>query len=174
MIMIKEKKSYWYAVYTMPNFEKKVNDSLQQKGIVSYCPLQKVQRQWADRKKILEMPAFRGYVFVNIHDDIRWQILSTNGVLNFVRLDGKPARIPDNEIETVKLFFHDMEPVMLAKQEIETGDIGSVYSGPMMGMQGKVVEVQHNIVLLQIPSLGLNLQVKVQANNIKIASKMHA
>jgi len=41
-------------------------------------------------------------------------------------------------------------------------------------MQGKVVEVQHNMVLLQIPSLGLNLQVKVQANNIKIASKMHA
>ena len=49
--MIQEKKSYWYAVYTMPNFEKKVNDALQQKGIVSYCPLQKVQRQWADRKK---------------------------------------------------------------------------------------------------------------------------
>jgi hypothetical protein len=41
-------------------------------------------------------------------------------------------------------------------------------------MKGKVVEVQQNMVLLQIPSLGLNLQVKVQSNNIKLESKMHA
>jgi transcription antitermination factor NusG len=63
---------------------------------------------------------------------------------------------------------------MLEKQELEAGDLASVYSGPMMGMKGKVVEVQQNMVLLQIPSLGLNLQVKVQSNNIKLESKMHA
>ena len=53
--------AHWYAVYTKPNLEKKVTSSLENKGIVVYCPLQKVERQWSDRKKILEIPAFKGY-----------------------------------------------------------------------------------------------------------------
>ena len=67
MQIVNQKEVFWYAVYTRPNQEKKVTDQLSKKGVVVYCPLQKVIRQWSDRKKVLEIPAFRGYVFVQIH-----------------------------------------------------------------------------------------------------------
>ena len=56
----------WYAVYTKPRWEKKVAGLLERKGIESYCPLNKVQRQWSDRKKIVMEPLFQSYVFVHV------------------------------------------------------------------------------------------------------------
>ncbi|HEV7622062.1 MAG TPA: transcription termination/antitermination NusG family protein, partial [Flavisolibacter sp.] len=48
----------WYAIYTRPRWEKKVNGLLIQKGIESYCPLNKVRRKWSDRIKLVEEPLF--------------------------------------------------------------------------------------------------------------------
>lgn len=160
--------TYWYAVYTMPNFEKKVAASIQHKGIVAYCPLQKQQRQWADRKKIIEVPAFKGYVFVNIHDEIRWKVLSTNGVLNFVCIGGKPARIPSHEIEAVQLFFMDINIDKSNTYELLPGDIVEINRGVMMGNTAEVVCVMNNYVTLQVPSLGLKMHLKVAVNDLKI------
>lgn len=168
------KNTFWYAIYTMPNMEKKCAESLLNKGIISYCPLQKVQRQWADRKKILEVPAFKGYVFVHIHDEIRWQVLATKGVLNFVCIEGKPARIPLQEMETVKRFFRQEQEVLLDIPEIQHGDMVTINAGPLMGATGKVVDIEYKLVTLQIPSLGFTLQVKMKATDLirslKIAS----
>ena len=59
-----EKK--WYALYTKPRWEKKIDSVLIRKGVESWCPLQKIERQWSDRKKIIEDPLFKSYVFVRI------------------------------------------------------------------------------------------------------------
>ena len=59
----------WYAVYTKPRWEKKVNSLLLQKGIEVYCPLNKVRRKWSDRIKTIEEPLFKSYVFVKIKDE---------------------------------------------------------------------------------------------------------
>jgi hypothetical protein len=48
----------WYAVYTRPRWEKKVAEILTDKKIENYCPLNKVVRQWSDRKKIVHEPLF--------------------------------------------------------------------------------------------------------------------
>jgi len=164
--------TYWYAVYTLPNFEKKVTAAIQQKGIVTYCPLQKQQRQWADRKKIIEVPAFKGYVFVNIHDEIRWKVLSTNGVLNFVCIGGKPARIPNHEIEAVQRFFKDMG-TQSTNLELVPGNMVQINRGVLMGTTGKVVSVMHNYVTLQMPSLGLQMHLKVAVNDLKLTDADH-
>lgn len=170
-IMEQGNPTYWYAVYTMPNFEKKVTASIQHKGIVAYCPLQKQQRQWADRKKIIEVPAFKGYVFVNIHDDIRWKVLSTNGVLNFVCIGGKPARIPTHEIDAVQRFFMDINTDKSNTYELLPGDIVEINRGIMMGSAAEVVCVMHNYVTLQLPSLGLKMHLKVAVNDLKVKQK---
>ena len=87
-----EKK--WYAVYTKPRWEKKIDSVLARKGIESWCPLQKVQRQWSDRKKTIEEPLFKSYVFVHVDEQERVKVLMTDGVLNYVFYLGKPAAIP--------------------------------------------------------------------------------
>lgn len=162
---------HWYAVYTRPNMERKLTAELLEKGIVAYCPIQKVMRQWSDRKKVIEVPAFRGYVFVQIHDKIRWHVLAANGVLNFVCHNGKPARIPNSEMDTVRLFFQDMETCVLDETDISVNDIARVYSGVLMGMEGEVVDLKHRYVILKIPALGLQMQVKVPRENIQVIKK---
>ncbi|MBU6157948.1 MAG: UpxY family transcription antiterminator [Bacteroidetes bacterium] len=162
---------YWYAVYTRPNREKRIAEQLSQRGVVVYCPLQKVIRQWSDRKKTLEIPAFRGYVFVQIHDAIRWEILATDGIINFVCHEGKPARIPAQEIETVRRFFQDISDIPVDETDIRVNDIARVYSGVLMGMEGEVVDVKNRFAILKIPTLGIQIQVKVAKENIQVIRK---
>jgi transcription antitermination factor NusG len=95
----------WYAVYTRPRWEKKVNTLLLQKGIEAYCPLNKVRRKWSDRIKTVEEPLFKSYVFVKIKDEDRTNVRMTNGVVNFVYWNGKPAIIKEKEIQTIKRFL---------------------------------------------------------------------
>ena len=54
----------WYAIYTRPRWEKKVDLLLKDQGLESYCPLNKVKRKWSDRIKLVEEPLFKSYVFV--------------------------------------------------------------------------------------------------------------
>ncbi|MEO6221006.1 MAG: transcription termination/antitermination NusG family protein, partial [Ginsengibacter sp.] len=56
--MISEKT--WYVVYTRPRWEKKIAENLLRLGIEHYCPLNKVTRQWSDRKKKVLEPLFKG------------------------------------------------------------------------------------------------------------------
>ena len=106
-----EKK--WYAVYTKPRWEKKVDKLLTEKGIESYCPLQKIQRQWSDRKKIVEEPLFKSYVFVRIPDAEQTALRKVNGVVNYVYWMGKPAVVKDREIEVIKKFLDEYENVQV-------------------------------------------------------------
>lgn len=147
----------WYAVYTRPRWEKKVNNLLLQKGIESYCPLNKVRRKWSDRIKTIEEPLFKSYVFVKIADEERTRVRMTNGVVNFVYWDGKPAIIKEKEILTIKRFLDEHENVEVVKIELATGDKVQVIAGPMMDKEGKVLEVKNKTVKVCIDSLGYML-----------------
>lgn len=147
----------WYAVYTKPRWEKKVNSLLLQKGIEVYCPLNKVRRKWSDRVKTVEEPLFKSYIFVKIKDEERTCVRMTNGVVNFVYWDGKPAVIKEKEIQTIKRFLDEYENVEVVKIELAAGDRVQVIAGPMMDKEGKVMEVKNKTVKVCIDSLGYML-----------------
>ena len=102
-----EKK--WYALYTKPRWEKKIDSVLIRKGVESWCPLQKIERQWSDRKKIIEDPLFKSYVFVRIDSLEKTKVLMTDGVLNFVHYLGKPAVIKDEEVDNIKRYLAEKD-----------------------------------------------------------------
>jgi transcription antitermination factor NusG len=147
----------WYAVYTRPRWEKKVNGLLLQKGIEVYCPLNKVRRKWSDRIKTIEEPLFKSYLFVKINDEERTTVRMTNGVVNFVYWNGKPAVIKEKEIQTIKRFLDEYESVEAVKMELAEGDRVQVIAGPMMDKEGKVLEVKNKMAKLCIDSLGYML-----------------
>ena len=91
----------WYVVYTRPRWEKKVAARLLEAGIEHYCPLNKVQKQWSDRKKVVHEPLFKGYVFVLVDELRKWDIKSVDGILNYVYWLGKPALVKQEEIDTI-------------------------------------------------------------------------
>ena len=107
-----EKQKKWYALYTKPRWEKKIDAQLKKKGVVRWCPLQKIEKQWTDRKKLIEEPLFRSYVFVHIDDSETTKVKSTDGVLNFVFYLGKPAVIREEEIDMIQKYLGEKEATL--------------------------------------------------------------
>ena len=80
-----EEEKKWYALYTKPRWEKKIDASLIKKNIESWCPLQKMEKQWTDRKKIIEEPLFKSYIFVHIDLTEKVRVLQTDGILKSLK-----------------------------------------------------------------------------------------
>ena len=49
---------------------------LAERGLVSYCPLNKVRKRWSDRIKLTEEPLFKSYVFVQIGEDEQQKVVN--------------------------------------------------------------------------------------------------
>src|SRR5688572_25744347 len=128
----------WYAIYTRPRWEKKVHNLLKLKGVDSYCPLNKVRRKWSDRIKLVEEPLFKSYVFVRVKEDERSTIRMTEGVINFVYWDGKPAIVKDKEIQNIRKFMNEYENVQLVKVDMKPGQKVVITSGPFMDKEGQI------------------------------------
>lgn len=164
----------WYAIYTRPRWEKKVNKLLTEKGIESYCPLNKVRRKWSDRMKLIEEPLFKSYVFIKITDESRTNVRMTDGVINFVYWNGKPAVIRDKEIQTIKLFLEEHENVELIKLDLRPEQRVRVTQGPLMDQEGKILDVKNKSVKVAIESLGYILVAHIERSKLTLAhSKTH-
>ncbi len=157
----------WYAVYTKPRWEKKVAGLFERSGIEHYCPLNKVKKQWSDRKKIVLEPLFTSYVFVHIDPANQLAVRQTEGVLNFVYWLGKPAIVRDDEIELIKRFLDEYSNVRVEQTEISENDKVRVMAGPLMMREGSVVEVKNKTVKLLLPTLGFTLIAEVDKGNVE-------
>ena len=128
----------WFAIYVRSRHEKSVYSELQQKGIESSLPLVTQTRQWSDRRKKVEVPLFRGYVFVNI--DIskdKMNVLQTDGVVKFVTFCNKTVSIPSEQM-------YWLDQLVISKLDLEhetdfpSGTDVDVLFGPLKGLQGRV------------------------------------
>ena len=160
----------WYAIYTKPRWEKKIDSVLIRKGIESWCPLQKVERQWSDRKKIVEEPLFKSYVFVRIDDTERSKVLMTDGALNFVYYLGKPAVIKDEEVENIKLYLaeKDARITIISDEGFSSGDLVKVNYGVFMDQEGTVVRGEKKKVYVQLQGLGQVMIVEFPATFLTV------
>jgi transcription antitermination factor NusG len=148
-------KKKWYALYTKPRWEKKVNMVLERKGIEVWCPLNKIQKQWSDRKKIVEEPLFKSYVFVHVEDTEKTKVLMTDGILNFVYYLGKPAVIRDEEVELIKKYLSEKE-ARVTIQSLSSLDENTrirVNHGVFMDTTGTVVKGGKKKVFVKLESL---------------------
>lgn len=158
----------WYAVYTKPRWEKKVADLLARKGVEHYCPLNRVVRKWADRKKTVEEPLFKSYVFIRCTAAELLKVKQIDGVVNLVYWLGKPAVIRDEEIATIKDFLEQYKTVKLQRTEVELNKRVSINDGPLVNYVGQVVEVKNKLIKVQLPSLGYALIFTVSKENVSV------
>jgi transcription termination/antitermination protein NusG len=100
----------WYAIRTRSRHEKMVSEQLLNQGIENFLPLVKRVHNWSDRRKIVKLPLFSGYVFVRVafssRDRIR--IRQTHGVAGFV---GSGLPIPDAQIHDIKTLLANQIPL---------------------------------------------------------------
>lgn len=161
-----EKK--WYAVYTRARCEKKVAELLTRKEIENYCPLNKVRKQWADRKKTILEPLFTSYVFVNVTEMEHLQLRKTDGVINLVYWLGKPAVIRDVEIDMIRAFLGEYQNIKLEKTSVNLNDMVRIVSGPLVDHAGQVVEVKSKTVKIVLPSLGYLMSAEVETFKVEV------
>jgi transcription antitermination factor NusG len=158
----------WFAVYTRPRWEKKVAEVLTQKNIENYCPLNKVRKQWADRKKIVFEPLFKSYVFVKVSESEHLLLKQTTGIINLIYWLGKPAVIREVEIDLIKRFLEEHSNVKLEKAPLTVNDRVRVISGPLMDHEGKVVRLNNKSVKIILPTLGFLMVAEVEIENVKL------
>ena len=144
----------WLAIYSRPRWEKKVAQLLSEKGLESYCPLNKVRRKWSDRVKLVEEPLFKSYIFVKVNDEDRTEVRMTPGVINFVYWNGKPAVVKEKEINTIKNFLNEYENVEVKPMTLALNQRVKITAGPLMDQEGEVIGVSRKTVKVAIDSLG--------------------
>jgi|SRR5882757_4303734 len=167
--MIQQEKN-WYVVYTKPRWEKKVARQFEQKKIEYYCPLNRVQRQWSDRKKIILEPLFTSYVFVRLDEPEQLPVKQTDGVINFIYWLQRPAVVRNEEIDAIKRFMNEYQNVKLEKKSVNLNDKVRIIGGPLMQREGNVVEIKNKTIKVLLPSLGYMLMAEIENSNIEIIS----
>jgi transcription antitermination factor NusG len=127
----------WYAAYTLPRHEKAVAEQLGPRQVETYVPLYLSVRRWAQRRALVQIPLFPGYVFVRISASQRIRVLECPGVLRLVTFNGRPAVLPDGEIERLRaaLELGKAEPFPF----LTPGKYIRVKSGPLAGLQGRIL-----------------------------------
>jgi transcription antitermination factor NusG len=141
-------KLNWYALYTQPRAEKRVREMLEMNRIECYLPLHRSPRVWSDRIKMIDIPLFNSYIFVQCNASEIWQMNKINGVVRVVFHDGKPAVIRQKEIDAIKIFIEAAAGKTLCK-----GDEVEILTGSMKHKSGKIIKIKKKYILLHIQQL---------------------
>lgn len=146
----------WYAVYTKPRNEKKVEEQLLKMGVEALCPKVSVVKQWSDRKKRVSQPLIPSYVFVKIKEQERDLVFSVPGVVRYLFFLGKPAIIKESEINAMKeTLNHDFKEVGV--MDLEKGQKFTIEEGTFKGQEATFLEQKGNKIILRLESLGIKL-----------------
>lgn len=146
----------WYALYTKPRNEKKVEEQLHKMGLEVFCPKVTVVKQWSDRKKKVSQPLIPSYVFIKIKEQERDLVFSVSGVVRYLFFLGKPAIIKESEINAMKeTLNHDFKEVGV--MDLEKGQKFTIEEGTFKGQEATFLEQKGNKIILRLESLGIKL-----------------
>ena len=166
--MASHKDVHWYALYTRPRHERKVDQQLRDKEIVSFLPMRKMLKQWSDRKKWIEEPLFRCYLFVHADPVDRLRALQTYGIVRMVSFLGKPAVVQDEEIVTIQRIIQE-DPGVEAMPRFNVGDRVEVISGPLRGLKGQLESIQNEKrLIVSVSSIRQSLRFNIHGADIKV------
>lgn len=145
----------WYVLYTKPRNEKKTAQLLADKGIEVYCPLQENIRQWSDRKKKIQDPLFKSYLFVRLEDYKTEQVnvLTTRGAVRFLWWQGNPGVVREEEIEAIRRFLNEYKGTAIWVS-FDKGEEVKIKEGALKEQKGKIIKLKGNKAFLEIRSLG--------------------
>ena len=173
-MMVEKDKKYWYAIYVRSRSEKKVVAQLEDIGVEVFLPLITRIKQWSDRKKKVEEPLFKSYVFVHSTIKQHIPILNVYGVIKFVTFEHQAVVVPENQIVAIKRYIDDFDEKEreLTNAELQVGDMVRITNGPMQGLIGRLQSIKDKRqIIVYIEAVGQYIPVsisraKVEAINV--------
>jgi transcription antitermination factor NusG len=164
----------WFAIQTVYKHEFRVLRDLTAKGFTAYLPVLRETRQWTDRTKIIELPAFSSYLFLR-HDASlrsRSRILDTFGVARMLPDNHKPSPIADVEIESVRRALDSKIPCA----RCEPPAIGTrvrVVRGVLAGVDGQIARINNkDRLVILIASISQAISVEVDMNDVEVIAEL--
>lgn len=150
----------WYPVYTRSRAEKRAYEELIRKNITAYLPLKKVLKQWSDRKKIVEEPLIKSYLFVYISAKEHGEVLMTNGIARFLYFSGQVASMPEQQIENLKLLLATDDELEIFDFAIKPGQKVRIKAGPFKDMVAELVSLHNKQrMILRFENMGLAINI---------------
>lgn len=168
MISKADKDIYrWYPVYTHARAEKKAYQALVDKNIDTYLPLQRQLKQWSDRKKWVEEPFIKSYLFVHVKEHQLTEVLMTKGIARFIYFSGKITAMPDKQVEGLKLLMASPYELEITEHDLLPGEKIIVKAGPLKGLSGEIISYRSQKHLsLRLENMGYSIIVHVAASFI--------
>ena len=137
----------WYGIRVRSRFEQVTFSALEARDLEVFLPLVRQRRRWSDRMKEISLPLFPGYVFCRLNLERRIRVLDSPGVVNIVGFGNRPAPIPDDEIEAIKVMLRSSLPI-LPHPFLASGQKIRIDHGPLAGAEGVVVELKEQYHLV--------------------------
>jgi transcriptional antiterminator RfaH len=154
----------WYPVYTHPRAEKKACTALIDKGIETYLPLHRQLKQWSDRKRWVEEPLIKSYLFVHIKEREQTEVLMTKGIARFIYFSGKVASMPAKQIDELKLLLASPFELEITEDNLQPGEKVMIKAGPLKGFTGEIISYRSQKQLaLRLENLGYSIIIHVAA-----------
>jgi transcription antitermination factor NusG len=143
----------WYVVAVRPNRERAISLVLREKGYEIFLPVYRVQHKWSDRVKEIEVPLFAGYIFCRFDPRQRLPILQVPGVVSILGFPGAgPVPVDETEIEALRTLLGS-DLAVGPWPFLRAGNFVTVERGPLVGVEGIVVEVKSKCRLVVSVSL---------------------
>jgi len=148
----------WYALLTRSNFENTVQNSINKKNYQTFLPKTKKKSIRKDRNKMIEIPLFKGYIFVK-----------TTGAVRLLGNQSEPVPIPTAQIESLKILTSaSMDLITGVNIRLKTGDPVMILQGPMAGIKGEFIQYKgQSRVVIKIDALGQYAGVDVEEENVE-------
>jgi len=159
----------WYAVYTCVRHEKAVARQFADRAVDCFVPMYRTVHRWKDRRKVLDLALFPGYVFVRIALNDRLKVLQVPSVVSLISFNGRPVPIEDNEIEVLRQGLASqvrMEP----HPYLKVGRRVRIKAGPLVGAEGILVRRKDRCrLVMSIDLLMRSVAVEVDEADIEAA-----
>ena len=141
----------WYQIYTKSNSEKVLYKKITELGFEAYLPIRKLKKQWSDRVKVIEEPAFKSYMFVKLYSEEMRLVERFSEFCYFVAYGNKNKsnqsiserffpQISDQTLNTIAEILELFPEAKLQQKKLQKGERVTIVSGSLSGYQGILVE----------------------------------
>lgn len=155
---------HWFIFYTFSRREKKIKEILERQGFEVFLPLLKIRKQWSDRKKWVEEPLFKSYIFIKTNPTDFEKCLMIPGILYQLKSQGQPASISEQDIENIRISLSYPEHLQVSSEIFTPGAMVRVVSGPFSGFKGTIVrQAGKTKLMVMLDQLGKSITLEVPA-----------
>jgi transcription elongation factor/antiterminator RfaH len=160
---------FWYAVYTKPRHERKVNAHLIREGMTTFLPEIKRWSRRKDRKTKVSYPIFPGYLFINteLNGGSRLKVIKTKGVVRILGNKGIPTAIPVHQIDAIQRIVDNNKEIS-PYPYLKRGQMVRVISGPLNGVEGIFIsEKGKGKLIISVDILQRAVSVEIEETDVE-------